>query len=301
MGVTSPSSVFSECVVLCVTCRPLTCGPRLPGATPATLLGCSHLAHHLQGCPCRPPFWDAVTLLTTCGAAPAAHPSGMWSPCSSPAGLPLLPTLLGCVHLAHHLRGCPRRPHFWDVVTLLTTCWPEAITHRAQDKVRASQAWTYWGVAMSTQLPNTGLRSGLSSHLPHLVPLPAPKNSPGACDVSWGGAHLPRLPSAVCLETKQQNFVPFKCCKCTRVSVTTRHLYFCPGSWSICQADSPWKGVQVWGGGARSPWLGPVGPLCLVASGGESGLPPASTVLTQPAAVHSEGLWPPISALTAWP
>lgn len=103
MGVTSPSSVFSECVVLCVTCRPLTCGPRLPGATPATLLGCSHLAHHLQGCPCRPPFWDVVTLLITCRAAPAAHPSGMRSPCSPPAGLPPPPTLLGCGHLAHHL------------------------------------------------------------------------------------------------------------------------------------------------------------------------------------------------------
>lgn len=50
MGVTSLSSVFSKCVVLCVTCRHLTCGLRLPGATPAT------------------------------------HPSGMRSPCSPPAG-----------------------------------------------------------------------------------------------------------------------------------------------------------------------------------------------------------------------
>ena len=103
MGVTSPTSVFSECVVLCVTCRPLTCGPRLPRATPATLLGCGHLAHHLRGCPCRPPFWDVVTLLITCGAAPAAHPSGMRSPCSPPAGQKQSHTGLGT-------RSGPPRP-----------------------------------------------------------------------------------------------------------------------------------------------------------------------------------------------
>lgn len=105
--------------------------------------------------------------------------------CSRP-GPPPPPTLLGCSHLARHLLA-------------------EAVTHRAQDKARASQAWTYWGVAVSTQLPSTALGSGLPSHLPHRVPLPPPKDLPGACDVSWGGAHLPRFPSAVCLIKTKKN------------------------------------------------------------------------------------------------
>lgn len=141
--------------------------------------------------------------------------------CSRP-GPPPPPTLLGCSHLARLLLA-------------------EAVTHRAQDKARPSQAWTYWGVAVSTQLPSTALGSGLPSHLPHRAPLPPPKDSSGACDVSWGGAHLPRFPSAVCLikKKKQNHFLPFKFCKCTSKCDCANHLYVCPGSWSAHQATLP--------------------------------------------------------------
>lgn len=175
MGVTSLSLVFSECVVLCVTCRPLMCGLQPPGATPAT------------------------------------HPSGMQSPCSPPAGR------------SSHTQGSGQGQALPGLDIL------------GGGRVHTASQHS------STQLPSTALGSGLPSHLPHRAPLPPPKDSSGACDVSWGGAHLPRFPSAVCLikKKKQNHFLPFKFCKCTSKCDCANHLYVCPGSWSAHQATLP--------------------------------------------------------------
>lgn len=221
MGVTSLSLVFSECVVLCVTCRPLMCGLQPPGATPAT------------------------------------HPSGMQSPCSPPAGR------------SSHTQGSGQGQALPGLDIL------------GGGRVHTASQHS------STQLPSTALGSGLPSHLPHRAPLPPPKDSSGACDVSWGGAHLPRFPSAVCLIKKKKkttfyllSFVnarvsvtaPTTSTSAQEAGVHTRRLSLegCPGLGWRSQEPS-----------AGTCWSS------VAASGGDSDLPPASAVLTQPAAVHS--------------
>ena len=179
-----------------------------------------------QGHPRHPPFWDVVTLLTTCGdvvtllttcgAAPATHLSGMWSPCSPPAGQKQS-------HTWGRTRSGPPSPgHTWG--------WPCPHSFPAQVSGQVSLLTSLtWCHSLP---PRT-----------HLGPVISPGEEPACQD----------FPQLYVFKKKTKYFLPFKFCKCTSKYDCSSHLYVCPGSWNARQADSPWKGVHVWGGRARSP------------------------------------------------